>query len=1117
MIEPAIQWVRARSFPGGGICVSSRQNVVYPEVTGYLIPSLLRSGERDLARQYATFLGTIQNPDGSFCGPNSRTPFVFDTGQVIRGWASILPEMPELQPALRRACDWLIRTADPESGRLLCPAAGGDWSLGGRGEVSEGVHLFALEPLRQAGRLLNCPDYDDFVRRSLRYYLENVSLTDFRQRHMLTHLFCYIQEALFDLGEVGRCREGMNSLGTFQGASGALPAYFDVPWVCSPGQIQAAIVWFKLGEYERAEQTLRFAEQLQNRSGGWFGSYGMDAEYFPSEELSWAVKFYLDADALRIQGFFDAKHAIFPEQVSPQDGRLRAIIDSCGSLNGRRVLDVGCGKGRFSAALQRAFPHAEIHAIDLSPELLRHVPSSISCRQGSMLQLPWPAESFDVVFCVEALEHAQREEVAVAEMCRVLRPGGDLLIIDKNRDHWGAMETPNWEKWFRPGELKQTIERHCDDAEWRLIAYDQQQQADGLFVAWHGRRRGATLINGREKQLSVKTGQATTLGAAAGPKPLRPLEAEEWHDAIVANATPAQTAARVRSDPGPEWFSAILDATRAGETVLELGSGTGELSARLALAGRKVILLDYSHESLEFSQQLFAALGLTAEWQHGDIRQRLSLPDKAVDVVWSSGVLEHFSDSEIIHILKESARVARRSVFSLVPNARSLAYRLGKHQQEASGRWAYGYEDPKFSISHLFRAAGLREVEEFTVAAQHALAFLDAPELAPARSLWQGFLASLSKEDLRRMQQGYLLASLGHVRPKRRLAVVPSDPLEEYEKAGYGSWLAEYYNPAGFFDEVYCLSPMEKEARFAHGMNVVPTPESAFADRVRSLGIDVVRAYGGYWAADLACGNQVPGVPVVVSLHDARPAWVHDSVREAARVLAVSGSVRDLAVRRGIPPERLVAIPNRVDFHVFAPVTDSEVRTAWAERFPGKYRILHVGRRDPVKNLDSLLRALALLDDNYSLIAVGRGNADPYRTLAAELAVQDRCWFIDSVPSNELPVFYSGCSCMCTPSRNEGFGIVFVEALACGAVVVASDIAPMNEYIRHEENGVLVRDYENPRALADTVIRACTDKLLRQHLQSQARASVRSFERDHVARQEAGMYEEVLANRSRSN
>jgi glycosyltransferase involved in cell wall biosynthesis len=480
-------------------------------------------------------------------------------------------------------------------------------------------------------------------------------------------------------------------------------------------------------------------------------------------------------------------------------------------------------------------------------------------------------------------------------------------------------------------------------------------------------------------------------------------------------------------------------------------------------------------------------------------------------------VLEHFSDEEIIHILKESGRVTRRAVFSLVPNARSMAYRLGKHHQETSRRWAYGYEDPKFSMAHLFRAAGLHDVEEFTVAALHSLAFLDAPELAPARALWQSFLAGLNNEDLRRMQQGYLLASVGHVRAKRRLAVVPSDPLEEYEKAGYGSWLEKYYNPDGFFDEVYCLSPLEREARFAHGMKVVPTPETAFTERVRSLGIDVVRAYGGYWAADLACGRQVPGVPVVVSLHDARPAWLHDSVRDATRVVAVSGSVRDLAVSRGIPAERLVSIPNRVDFRVFTPITDPQTRADWAARFPVRFRILHVGRRDPVKNLDSLLRALALLGNDYGVIGIGRGDVEPYQTLAAELGITNRCWFIDSVPSAELPVFYSGCSCMCTPSRNEGFGIVFVEALACEAVVVASDIAPMNEYIRHEKNGLLVKQYEEPQALAEMLERACNDEFLRQQLQSQARESVRAFEWDHVSRQEARMYEELLTHHSRTN
>ena len=85
---------------------------------------------------------------------------------------------------------------------------------------------------------------------------------------------------------------------------------------------------------------------------------------------------------------------------------------------------------------------------------------------------------------------------------------------------------------------------------------------------------------------------------------------------------------------------------------------------------------------------------------------------------------------------------------------------------------------------------------------------------------------------------------------------------------------------------------------------------------------------------------------------------------------------------------------------------------------------------------------------------------------------------------------------MCVPSRWEGFGIVFIEALACESIVVTSDIAPMNEYIKHGRNGLLVKDYENPKALAEMIKTACNDKRLQECLKINTRKSVERFEKN---------------------
>ncbi len=323
MLEKAIQWIKNNSVPGQGIIISSRQRVVYPEVTGYFIPTLLSIGEHDLARQYAQWLISVQRADGSFGGGGDERSYAFDTGQVVRGWVALIGEMPELAQPLRRACDWLIQTADPHTGRLIVPPPGNAWSLGPRGEVNEGIHLYVLTPLRQAGQILNEPRYTRFVEKSLSYYLKNVNLTDFAQTNALTHFYAYIQEALLDLECQKEAQIGMASVARFQQQTGAVPGYSDVNWVCSTGLAQLAQVWYRLGEFERAEKALNFLALLQNPSGGFFGSYGVEANYFPAEEISWATKYAVEAVQRQISSHFDQTVHLYQANIPETDGRVQ--------------------------------------------------------------------------------------------------------------------------------------------------------------------------------------------------------------------------------------------------------------------------------------------------------------------------------------------------------------------------------------------------------------------------------------------------------------------------------------------------------------------------------------------------------------------------------------------------------------------------------------------------------------------------------------------------------------------------------------------------------------------------------------------------------------------------
>ena len=107
------------------------------------------------------------------------------------------------------------------------------------------------------------------------------------------------------------------------------------------------------------------------------------------------------------------------------------------------VLDVGCGTGVFAALVRSAFPLATIWGVDLVAAMLskgrEHRPSPpgrVALVQGDSERLPFPAAAFDVVTCSNSFHHYPDQGQAVAEMHRVLKPGGRLLLIDGCRDGW---------------------------------------------------------------------------------------------------------------------------------------------------------------------------------------------------------------------------------------------------------------------------------------------------------------------------------------------------------------------------------------------------------------------------------------------------------------------------------------------------------------------------------------------------------------------------------------------------------------------------------------------------------------------------------------------------------
>ena len=178
----------------------------------------------------------------------------------------------------------------------------------------------------------------------------------------------------------------------------------------------------------------------------------------------------------------------FPSTIDPRIQHVQALLKFFGSLDDKEVLDAGCGKGRFARVLAERNPRARVTGLDLSEAMLRFTPAGINKVAGSMNELPFADSAFDAVYATESLEHAVNIEGAVAGLCRVLKPGGKLAIIDKNAEQWGKLGTPKWERWFGQKELEKLLRRQCHSVRSEFLSYWADVEPDGLVIAWYARK-----------------------------------------------------------------------------------------------------------------------------------------------------------------------------------------------------------------------------------------------------------------------------------------------------------------------------------------------------------------------------------------------------------------------------------------------------------------------------------------------------------------------------------------------------------------------------------------------------------------------------------------------------
>jgi D-inositol-3-phosphate glycosyltransferase len=244
---------------------------------------------------------------------------------------------------------------------------------------------------------------------------------------------------------------------------------------------------------------------------------------------------------------------------------------------------------------------------------------------------------------------------------------------------------------------------------------------------------------------------------------------------------------------------------------------------------------------------------------------------------------------------------------------------------------------------------------------------------------------------------------------------------------------------------------------------------------------DVDALHANYWLSGVA-GHRIKhelDLPLVSIFHtlarvkaetgDPEPRRRSDAEAEVIAcsdvILANSRAEADqLVTHYRADPSRIEIVPPGVDHAFFSP---GEQRGARAALGLGEGPVLlFVGRIQPLKGLDMAVRTLAALDDPDARLLVvggasGREGATEVariRSLVGSLGLGGRVQFVEPRPHHELSTYYRAADVCLVPSRSESFGLVALEAAACGTPVVAAAVGGLLSLVEHGVTGYLVED-----------------------------------------------------------
>ena len=223
----------------------------------------------------------------------------------------------------------------------------------------------------------------------------------------------------------------------------------------------------------------------------------------------------------------------------------------------------------------------------------------------------------------------------------------------------------------------------------------------------------------------------------------------------------------------------------------------------------------------------------------------------------------------------------------------------------------------------------------------------------------------------------------------------------------------------------------------------------------------------------------------------------------------------------GAATEKIVVIPPGVDISRFYPIPPDEAKEFIGVN-PCQKVLLFVGRIEPLKGIDTLMKAIALLRDQGLEVCLSIIGGDPdlnpevqnaemarLKAIREEIGLSDQIGFLGKRGQDTLPYYYSAAEAVVVPSHYESFGMVALEAMACGTPVVASQVGGLAFLVKDGETGYTV-PVNNPEILADRLSLLLQDPDLQQKMGLNAFTEAQSYSWEIIAQKMSAVYKQVI-------